>query len=458
MSCHRWGIFFKESGAGFSLILVFALSLFVCGAGIVRVDTIAPGEALTLSRAIEIGLKNHPVIKAGMSTVKVYEARIGEAKANYYPQISLTETYMRSMPATSRNTSVTSTAGLPSGTTYSSTGGGPFDQYTSSASVTQTIYDFGKISSQVKVQSLTTESTRSDLENVRNQIAFNVKQGYFNLLQAQRNKDAVKETVRQFQDHLRQAQGFYKAGTQPKFAVTKAEVDLSNARVNLIKAENQIRVARIILNNAMGMPSAPEDYAPADSLSFAEYRLPPDNAVEKAYMQRPDLQSLIKKREAAKETINLFQKGYWPVVTGSASYYFTGSAFPLDNGWSLGANLSFPLFSGFLTKYQVQEAVSARDVASANELSLKQDILLQVRQAYSNLRDAGERIMAGEVGVRQGRENLGLATGRYKAGVGSPIEVADSVAALATAEVSYTQALYDYKIAVASIEMAMGER
>jgi outer membrane protein len=208
----------------------------------------------------------------------------------------------------------------------------------------------------------------------------------------------------------------------------------------------------------MGIPNAPEDYLLTDSLSYAPYAIPFSEAIRKAYAQRADLQSLIKKKEAAGESINLAQKGYMPTLSGNASYYYSATDFPLDNGWSVGASLTFPLFSGFLTKYQVLEAQNSKDVLTANEIALKQDILLQVQQAYSNLRDAGERISAAEVAVRQAKENLELATGRYQAGVGNPIEMTDSVVALANSRFTYTQALYDYRIAVASIEKAIGGR
>jgi outer membrane protein TolC len=86
----------------------------------------------------------------------------------------------------------------------------------------------------------------------------NVKQTYFGVLQAQRNRGVSGETVKQFELHLEQAKGFYEVGTKPKFDVTKAEVDLSNARLNLIRAENSLRIAIVNLNNAMGITEAPD--------------------------------------------------------------------------------------------------------------------------------------------------------------------------------------------------------
>ncbi len=421
-------------------------------------QTISPGETLGLSRAIELALKNQPSVLGAMSTVRANEARIGEAKSSYFPQVTASGAYSKiSRPSTGGPT----TAAIPSAgggtTTVSSSGTGVFDQYSSSAGLSQLLYDFGKTASTVKVQDLTTQSSRFDLRNTQDQVVFNVKQAYYNSLLAIRTRDVARESVTNFEKHLDQARGFFEVGTKPKFDVTKAEVDLSNAKLSLIKAENQVRLARVTLNNAMGLPEAP-DYALQDILSFVRYGLPFDEAVQKAYMQRADLQSLVRKRESSKESINLARKGYFPVVNGSATYYYTGTDFPLSDGWSYGLNLTAPIFSGFLTKYQVAEAQANYDTASATERALRLSVYSQVEQSYVLLRQANESMTTSEVAVRQAKENVDLATGRYQAGVGSPIEVTDALTALANAEVAYVSALTDYKNAQASIEVAIGAR
>ncbi len=419
-------------------------------------ETVQPGESLTLARAIEVGLKNHPNVAAGLSTVKVNEARIGEARSSYFPQVNLTETYTRVGPVSSGSTTVVTSGGTGQSGSASSSAN-PFDQYTSSAGLSQMLFDFGKTANQVRIQSLTTDSTRSDLSNTMDQVVLNIKQAYYDLLQAEQNRDLAMDIVRQFQDHLRQATGFYETGKSPKFDVTKAQVDLGNARLSLIKAENQVKLVRVTLNNAMGLPSAPS-YTLSDTLVPAKFDLPFDNALDRAYLQRSDLRSIIARKEAAKVSISLAQKGYFPTFSGSANYFYTGTGFPLNNGWNMGMNMTFPLFSGFNTTYQVAEARSNVDVFSAQEMSLKQDILLQVQQGYLNLRQADESIATAELLVEQAEENLGLANGRYRAGVGSPIEVSDSVGALSTARQSYIAALHDYRVAAATIEKAMGAR
>ena len=103
------------------------------------------------------------------------------------------------------------------------------------------------------------------------QVTFGVKQAYYGLLQARRNRDVAREVVEQFQQHLEQAKAFFEVGTKPKFDVTKADVDLSNAKLNLLKAENAFRLGQVTLNNTMGMPEAP-DYEIVDQLPFSVRR------------------------------------------------------------------------------------------------------------------------------------------------------------------------------------------
>jgi outer membrane protein len=405
---------------------------------------IKKGETLELERCIEIALKKHPGIQAAASTLKAGESRVGQAKSGYYPQVSGSASYSRTDQAT--------TAGR-----FSTSGGNVYDSYGSSVALSQNLFDFGKTSTQVKIQNLNLDASRSDFDTTNAQVIFGVKQSYYGLLLTKRNRDVAREVVGQYEQHLGQARGFFEVGLKPKFDVTKAEVDLSNAKLNLLKAENAFRLAQVTLNNAMGLPEAP-DYEIQDSLAFQRVEVDLDQSMKKAYDRRPDLQSILAKKKSLDETITLQKKGYTPYVTGNAGYGWSGDSFPLDPGWSIGATLNIPLFSGFSTKYQVDEARANLDVLKANEETLRQGIYLEVKQAWLNLQEAADRIVTAEVIVRQAAENLELANGRYAAGVGSPIEVTDALVAESNAKTSFGAALYDYKMAQATLEKATGER
>ncbi|MFH2012341.1 MAG: TolC family protein [Pseudomonadota bacterium] len=418
----------------FILLLFFIFVPFRVGAE----EAIKKGEVLSLEKCIEIALKKQPNIIAAMKTVDINQSRVGQAKANYYPQIDWSSGYSKYSPVS-----------VITNQTY--------DEYSSSINLRQKIYDFGKTATQIKVQRLNLDSSRLDLDNVSDQVVFNVKQGYYRLLQAKRNRDVAGEAVRQFEKHLEQAKGFYEIGTKPKFDVTKAEVDLSNAKLNLIKVENALRVAKLTLNNAMGVSDAPE-YSLVDNLIFVKYDIALEDTLKRAYKQRADLASVLIKKKAAESSIEISKKDYYPTLSGNAAYSRAGESLPLEDGWNLGLTITFPLFSGFSTGYQVDEATANLNLLKANEEVLRQEILLEVQQAYLNLQEAKDRIFVAEITVRQAEENLELANGRYATGIGNPVEVTDAQVAYSSAKTAHIQALYDYKIAQASIEKAIGEK
>ena len=351
-------------------------------------EIIAPNELLNLVRCIKISpLKNNPDISAALYTVDASKSLVGQARANYYPQINSTYNYDRISPITTP------------GKQLSSGAGNDHNQHSSDIFLSQDIFDFGKTNTQVNIQKLNLDSSRSDLENMIELVILNVKTSYYGLLKAQRNRDVGAETVKQYQQHLEQARGFYEVGTKPKFDVTKAEVDLSNAEPSLIQLENAFQIAKVTLNNTMGVPDAPE-YTIEDNLSYQKYEATLEDSVKKAYKNRPDLQSIIAKKKAAEESITLSKKGYYPIVTGNAAYSWLGQDYPMGHGWNAGVGVAFPIFTGFLTKYQVDESTANFYVIQNNEESLKQTILLDVQQSFLTLRAAEEAIPTAELAVK----------------------------------------------------------
>lgn len=421
----------------FSVLCVFLL----VPAAVYPGEAIRSGETLDLKRCIAIAFERHPSILGAAGGVKASESRVGQARAGYYPQVSASADYSRN--------SVGSSTYRNSGTVY--------DSYSTGVSVNQTLFDFSKTSTQVKIQQFGADSSRADFEQALNQIAYDVKKAYYGLLQARHLRDANSEAVGSYQQHLAQAKKFFEVGLKPKFDVTRAEVDLSSARLNLLKAENALRLARLSLGNAMGMPGAPP-FEVQDTLAFQSYPASLDEALKKGYERRPDLRSAQSKREAAESSIDLAKKGYYPILTGSAGYGWSGEDFPLDRGWNVGATLSVPLFSGLSTKYQTDEARANLEILKASEDLVRQTVLLEIQQALLNLQEARDRIDVAELEVRQAAENLALARGRYGAGVGSPIEVTDALLADINAKTAHTTALYDYRLAQASLEKATGEK
>lgn len=425
------------------VLVILILSLIMPFKGIAE-EVIKKGESLSLDKCIRIALEHHPNIMAAKSTADAGWTRIRQAQSIYYPQIEWSSDIGRSLvgPRTSLGFKTRSV-------TYNS--------YSTAVSLSQNIFDFGKTAAQVKIQRLDYDASVSDLETSSEIVTFNVKQAYFGVLQARRNRDVAAESVKQFEHHLEQAKGFFEVGTQPKYDVTKAQVDLSNSKLTLIKAENAVNLALATLDNAMGLTEAPE-YDIQDNLSYEKYAISLEEALSRAYQNRPELRSAVAKRQAAEASVTLAKRGFFPVLSGAASYDFAGNSFPLSRGWNIGLTLSFPVFNGFLTTYQVDKSRFNLSVLHANEESARQSVYLDVQTAYVSLKEAEELIPVAELTVQQSQENFEIVNGMYLEGLGDPIQVTDANVTLTNAKVSYVEALYAYKIARASLEKAMGSR
>ena len=407
-------------------------------------EVIKKGQTLSLEKCIAIALERLPAILAARATSEADKSSIRQAEASYFPQIDWSSAFSR----TSVGARTSSGISMPSTT---------LNSYSTGLKLSQNIFDFGRTPTQVRIQRLNYNASVSDIETAILQAVFNVKQGYYGVLQAKRNTNIVEVAVRQYQLHLDQAKGQYQVGLAPKYDVTKAEVDLGNAKVNLIKARNAVKLALATLNNAMGVTGTIE-YDVEDNLSFEAYTVSFDDALAEAYKNRPDLTSLIAKRQATENSITLAKKGFFPVLSGLASYDYAGNSFPLARGWSFGLSLNVSLFNGFLTTAQVAQARADLNVIRANEESLRQSVYLAVQQAYINLKEAEELVPVSELNLTAAQENFDIANGSYKEGVGDPIQVADASAALIGAKIAYIDALYQCKVARAALEQATGSR
>jgi outer membrane protein len=399
---------------------------------------IAAGDRLALEQCVEIGLRQSPSIRAAGSTANAASARVGQAKSAYYPQVSLSGNYSKFSP-------------------YSDPTNESQNLYQGTATLNQTLFDFGKTPSQVAIQRLSSDAAFQDQKTVRNQVVYSVKQAYYQLLQAEKNRDVGIETVKLTEDQLAQAQGFFDAGVKSKYDVTTAEVNVGNAKLALIRLENAVRIARVTLNNAMGVPDAPE-FSIVDTLEFRASSFTLNDAVARAYRNRPDLLAAQARRDATKESVSLARTGYYPVLSGTASYTRADSTYPPEqSGWSAGVMLTVPLFEGFLTSNQVKEAKENLYTAQANEETLRQSILLDVQQSFLALREAEDSVAVAKLTVQQAQENYDIANGRYHAGVGSPLDVTNALVGLANAKTNYIAALANDKIAEAALLRAMGE-
>jgi outer membrane protein len=426
------------------LVLAFLLPL------ISSFDDGHAAEKLSLKVCIETALKNQPTIRAARENVRAGQGRETQAASPYFPQLTASTGYSESH--------------APLGGAF---GDSATKSYTTSLSLNQTLYDFGKTGNAYDAAKLGTLSLERDAERISQEVVLNVKQSYYALLAAKKLVEVARKTIEQTESHLKQAEAFFRTGSKPRYDVTRAEVEVNNANLGLINAKNGVRIRTIALNKAMGI-----DPGKATEIVEALPTVPVLPTLEQAQLDalqsRPDMKQMEADIAAARARLSAEQANYLPTLSANAAYNwangstemgpFLGTMFKGDvqNSWNAGIMLTLPLFQGGLTKGRVAEARANVLALEAQQDGVKQSILLEVNQAFADLESAAARVDVMDKTLQKARENLDIAQGRYKAGVGPYIEVTDAQLSSVNSETDRIQALYDYHLAIARLLKAMG--
>jgi len=327
--------------------------------------------------------------------------------------------------------------------------------HSGAVSLSQTIFDFGQNLAAIRAAYAREDSLQADADTTRKQVIFEVKQSYFDLLAARRLLAVADETVRSNRKQREQAVGRNEVGFAPRIDVTRSEVALAQAELDQLSARNNATVAEETLRNALGL-DAPLDFDIADELSRRAVVLDESGALTAAYESRSDLQSNLAQQRAADQEIAQHRREHLPTITADASYGWSNPEFPLQDNWVFGANVNVPIFSGGLTEAKVAESRANLRGLQADERTLRQQVGLDVRRSLLDVQRASQSIDVSARAAQQASENLELAEGRYETGVGNVIELTDAQAQRASAEADHVKALYDYQIAVAAFEQAIG--
>jgi len=408
----------------------------------------APGRVLTLDECIAIALEAQPRIQATLADYAAARFRVNQSLAPLLPQLSGLVSASRS-----ESTSVTTTlAGRNIDSIQSRQFG---DTFLAQVQLSQLLFDFGKTLAATDASRKLAEVAVEDVELQRQLIALAVKEAYTNTLFSQRLIRVQEQAVERAELNLRSAKGFFDVGTRPKSDVARAEVDVANARVDLIRARNAYRSAIVALNIAMAI-GVDSPTKIVDNLIYEAFTMDRLQLRGEALRQRPEYRQARLRAAAAEATERQTFRNFFPDISGSGTY--GGTQPQLNEAWTLGLTLSWSIFDGGSRIARYQEAKANVEGARARVKSTELDILQNVEQAEIAVEEAQERIQAAQALVASAQENFRLAQGRFDAGVGTILELTDAQLALTQAQNTESQALADYRIALARLDRSVGRR
>jgi outer membrane protein len=389
---------------------------------------------LSLDDAIALALHQQPQIRSSDQGRLAAQARIPEAQSAYYPRFDWVSEAGRSQTF-SNSLLIPITA----------------NSLSTALQATQLLYDFGKTGSLVDQARANYQAAAFDVDRVQQLVVQNVRQAYFGLLQARRLVGVAQASLVRAELNLRSAQGFYQVGSKPKSDVTLAEVDVANARVSLIVAQNNVRLAQTTLANDLGL-AATTAIEVDDILTYEPVTLDPAALLQEALANRPELKTAKAQIDAARAQLSGARAGFLPTFSATGAYGGATNDPPLHEAWSIAGTFSWNLFQGFFSTYQVKETQALVQQAQANYDTTELQVRLDVEQAYSNVVAAAEAVAATDKAAESARENLRLAQGRYDAGVGTILDLTTAQSDLTNAEGNQVQALASYRTGLAVLD------
>jgi outer membrane protein len=407
------------------------------------------GRVLTLEGALAIA-RAHPRVAQATAAAAQASARTRQAFAGFLPTGAVSATYGKTSASGGAGTIVLT----PGGTTALS-GSGVDDLYAATANVQAPIWDFGRTLESVRAARASEDASRSDLTAARDEQDFQVAQAYYAALASDALVSVADDTIVQMNRHLAFAQGSFEVGSRTRFDVTRAEVDLANARIQKIQADNGRASSRAALAAAIG-----EDLGDARIEEPAAREEPdpdPREVVARALRGRPELAALDRRVAAADAAAVAARDAWYPTLGASGQLGWRGSDFPLSRTWQVLGTLTWPFLNGGADVARAAEASAVVDAAHAARDAEVLQVKLDAEQAALAAIEARARRDVSKVLVTQATENLELAEGRYQAGVGSIIELVDAQAALTSARAQRVRGGYDLSTARARLARTVGE-
>ena len=352
---------------------------------------------------------------------------------------------------------VTQTAGSAGPTTGSWS---TFNSFSDSITASQLLFDFGASPNRYQAARAAADAQAAQERATALQVDFVVRQAFFDARAKRALQQVARETLSNQQAHLRQTEGFVRAGTRPEIDLVQARTDTANAQVQAINAENAYETSKVTLNAAMGAPG-PTDYDVGDEAmpELAGEDGLTDGLMQEALRTRPEVQSIEDLVRSDELTVRALQGNYWPSIAAGAG--LTQGGRNLDNlGWNVqvGVTLSWNLFQGGLTRAQVSEA-EANVINEVAQLDLlKQQLRSDVDGARLAVRAGKATLSATREALENARARLKLAEQRYAVGVGSAIELGDAQVALTQAAAQAVQSDDTLATARAQLMRALGRQ
>jgi outer membrane protein len=401
---------------------------------------------ITLAQAEEAAIRNHPRLASANLNARAATERIREARSAFYPTLSANVTGVGAEHGSAVEAGALTTSSL-----YSRAAGGVV--------LNQMVTDFGRTSSLTRQASQLAAARSANADTTLAEVMLEVRLAYSQALGADSVLRVARENVEYRRTQLRQVDQLAQSSLRSTLDVSFAQVNLSDAQLALVRAENDALAGRARLAAAMGIETA----ATFDLVDQPLPPAPPPDAealVRTAIKDRPELAALrfdydaalslaqAEKRLSAPSVNLLAAAGGAPVVDGPLRPTYAAA----------GVNVSIPIFNGGLFAARRSEAELRASAAQRDVDDLVLSVARDVRLAWLEANDAWRRLDLTARMVDQANQSVRLAQARYDLGLGAIVELNQAQLSQTSAQINAAAAKYGYIARVAALDFVTGNR
>jgi outer membrane protein len=414
---------------------------------------------LSIDECVQLGLKNSNQLHSSMEKVKNANARLSELKTYMWPSLKFQALYTRLSHIDPFVFNLPAILGGPVTLSPSID-----NNYSLKLTLQQPLFTGFRISSSVEIADYTFLAQKQDYTKDEHDLIYNVKYAYWNLYKANQLKTVVDENINQIQAHLEDVNNLFNQGMATKNDVLKVQVQLGEAKIRQIDANNNVRLNMINLNNVMGLPLSTQ-IEPVEKVNpQIEVLNDVDFFINKAYSNRPEIKSMEFRIKASESGVTLAQSGWYPQVAVVGNYLSARpnqrifpSSDQFKDTWDVSLSVAVDVWNWLATRDQTVQAETQLEQAKDTYKIIKDNISLEVTQIYLNILQAKEKMLVASHNVTQAEENFRIADEKFKNGLMLNSELLDAEVALLSAKTSFIQTQVDYELTKAQIEKSSGQ-
>jgi outer membrane protein len=407
------------------------------------------GPMLTLQQAEMLALQNHPQIQAAQNELAFTNQQIVEARSAYFPTVNADVT------GSGANYAARIGAGYITDSRL-------FDRFGAGLTLTQLITDLGRTKNLVASSRLQAQAGAQNVQATRYDVLLQVNRAYFDVLHANALIRTAQETIKTRQTVLDQVTQLAQNQLRSQLDVSFAAVNVSEAKLLLIQAQNTLDDAYAELARALGADRVVVYQVQEEALPLSP-PVSPDDLVAQAIANRPEFASLRFSRDAAYKFAEAEKDLKRPTVNavGVAGYIpyidqLTSQQIPSE--YAAGAlNISIPIFNGHLFTARHEAALDRAMEADQKLRDVQLRLSRDVRLAWANTSTAYQRIDVTAQLVQQANLAVNLAQGRYNLGLASIVELSTAQLNQTAAEIENLSAKYDYQSQYQALQYTIGQ-